>query len=287
LSPAGTKIGRLNPRGEIMKRLSSVALAALLIAAGNLAHAQSKAEVTAGIEKYREMLGDDNPAELYEARGEILWKTTRGPKNVSLEQCDLGLGPGVVKGAYAQTPRYFADAGRVMDIETRIAHCQMTLQGISEADIRKRPFGTADKPSEIEDLVTYVVSQAKGTKIAPPNKHPKEKEAFEIGQALFHIRSGPYDFSCATCHGADGKRIRLQDLPNLTKAEDNRRAYPGWPAYRVSTSQVHTMQWRVNDCFRQQRFPEPKYMSESVNALITYMAVMATGADYKGPALKR
>ncbi len=247
----------------------------------------AKDETTAGIEKYREMLGDDNPAELYEARGEILWKQARGPKNVSLEQCDLGLGAGVIKGAYAQTPRYFADADRVMDIESRIVHCMMTLQGFSEADVRKRPFGSADKPSEMEDLVTYVVTQAKGAKIAPPTAHPKEKEAFELGQAMFHVRAGPYDFSCATCHGTDDKRIRLQDLPNLTKAADNRRAYPGWPAYRVSTSQVHTMQWRINDCFRQQRMPEPKYLSESVNAMITYMAVMATGAEYKGPALKR
>ena len=34
-------------------------------------------------------------------RGEELWKQKRGPKSESLEQCDLGLGPGVVKGAYA------------------------------------------------------------------------------------------------------------------------------------------------------------------------------------------
>ncbi len=249
--------------------------------------AQKKDETIAGIEKYREMLGDDNPAELYEMRGEAAWKKPAGPNNVSLEKCDLGLGAGIVKGAYAQTPRYFEDAGRVMDIESRIAWCMMTVQGISEADMRKRPFGSADKPSLMEDLVTYVVTASKGFKIAPPNTHPQEKAAFELGQSIFHVRAGPYDFSCATCHGQDGKRIRLQELPNLTKAADNQRAYIGWPAYRVSTSQVHSMQWRINDCFRQQRLPEPKYMSESVNALITYMAVMATGAEYKGPALKR
>lgn len=249
--------------------------------------AQAKDETIAGIEKYREMLGDDNPAELYEARGEERWKKPDGPKKASLEKCDLGLGPGVVKGAFAQTPRYFADADQVMDIESRIQYCRMTLQGFSEADVRKKPFGSADKPSEIEDLVVYVISQSKGMKIKAPQKHAKEKAAFELGQAIFHIRSGPYDFSCATCHGADGKRIRLQDLPNLTTKRDNQRSYPGWPAYRVSTSKVHSMQWRINDCFRQQRMPEPNYMSESVNSLITYMAVMANGAIYKGPGLKR
>ncbi len=265
-----------------------IAIAAVLaVTWTGAALAQSKDPTIAGIEKYREMLGDDNPADLYEMRGEALWKKAAGPNKVSLEKCDLGLGAGVVKGAYAQTPRYFADADRVMDIESRIAWCMTTIQGYSEADVRKRPFGSADKPSEMEDLVTYVVTASKGYKIAPPNSHPKEKAAFELGQAIFHVRAGPYDFSCATCHGQDGKRIRLQELPNLTKAADNQRSYIGWPAYRVSTSRVHSMQWRINDCFRQQRVPEPKYMSESVNSLITYMAVMATGAEYKGPALKR
>jgi len=263
------------------------AVAALAAACTGFALAQTKDPTIAGIEKYREMLGDDNPAELYEARGEILWKTARGPNHVSLEKCDLGLGPGVVKGAYVRTPRYFADADRVMDIESRIAWCMTTVQGFTDADVRKRPFGNADKPSEMEDLVTYVVSASRNMKMQAGASHPKERAAFELGQAIFHVRAGPYDFSCATCHGEDGKRIRLQDLPNLTKPEDVRRAYVGWPAYRVSTSQVHTMQWRINDCFRQQRFPEPKYLSESVNALITYLAVMAEGADYKGPGLKR
>ena len=55
-------------------------------------------------ERYRAALGDGNPAELWEARGESLWKEKRGPKGASLERCDLGLGPGVVKGAYAQLP---------------------------------------------------------------------------------------------------------------------------------------------------------------------------------------
>ena len=45
------------------------------------------------IAKYRAALQDGNPAELWEARGEDLWKEPRGPKNVSLEHCDLGSGP--------------------------------------------------------------------------------------------------------------------------------------------------------------------------------------------------
>ena len=44
------------------------------------------------IARYREMIADGNPAELVAGQGEELWKTKRGPKNASLEKCDLGLG---------------------------------------------------------------------------------------------------------------------------------------------------------------------------------------------------
>ena len=94
--------------------------AALLLAAG-CAAAQSQ------FEKYQKMVADSSPVELFELQGEALWKKKQGPKNVSLEPCDLGLGAGVLAGTYAQLPRYFADADRVMDLETRMLHCMMKI----------------------------------------------------------------------------------------------------------------------------------------------------------------
>ncbi len=74
------------------------------------------------IERYRAMISDpmSNPGFLNVDRGEVLWKTPRGAKNVILEQCDLGEGPGKLEGAYAKLPRYFKDADRVMDLEQRL-----------------------------------------------------------------------------------------------------------------------------------------------------------------------
>ena len=98
-------------------------VAALAIAAVAPRALAQDAETEKGIEKYRAMLKEDpwsNPGYLDVDRGEALWSTRRGPKNVSLEQCDLGKGPGKVEGAFAELPRYFADADRVMDLETRI-----------------------------------------------------------------------------------------------------------------------------------------------------------------------
>ena len=114
-------------------------LVSTALAAG-LGAAQAQDATAEAIAKYREMLQDGNPAELYEMKGEELWKQKRGPKNVSLEQCDLGKGPGVIKGAFVELPRYFKDTNRVEDLEGRIITCMETLQGFNGDEVRKTPF---------------------------------------------------------------------------------------------------------------------------------------------------
>jgi L-cysteine S-thiosulfotransferase len=249
--------------------------------------AQAEGSASDEIAKYREMISDGNPAEFDEMRGEELWKKPGGPNKVSLGKCDLGKGPGVVKGAYAELPRYFADTKRVQDLESRLLTCMTTLQGTAEKDITAKPFGGDNYKPEIESLVAYVVGQSKGVKMNVSFKHPREKEAYEIGRRIFSYRAGPYDFACSTCHSHDKLRIRMQDLPNFTNKKDVQAAYTTWPAYRVSQGMFRSFQWRLNDCLRQQRFPEPKYASDATIAITMYMAVNATDAIYAGPGLKR
>lgn len=258
-----------------------------LLAAGCLAGPAGAQSTADEIAKYREQLAESNPAELWELRGEELWKTKRGPKNASLEGCDLGLGPGVVKGAYVRLPRYFADTDRVQDLESRLVTCMTALQGFTFEEATKRPFGSDAGASDMEGLVAWIAGQSRGMKVEVPVSHPKEKEAFELGRRIFFYRAGPYDFSCATCHSGDDKRIRLQELPNLNTKAGAVRAYTTWPAYRVSQGETRSMQWRMNDCFRQQRFPEPKYVSDTTIALIHYLGVNANGGELQAPAIKR
>lgn len=269
-----------------MKRPTLLGLAALLAAAAQ-AQAQAPDPTAAEFDKFRAVLEQDNPAELFELKGAELWQKPRGPKKASLAACDLGLGPGVVKGAYAQLPRYFADAGRVMDAEARIVHCMVTLQGYSYAELAKSPFSNENRTPDPVAITTYVAAQSAGMKIAAPQVHPKERAAYAAGEELFFYRAGAYDFSCASCHGMDDKRIRTQPLPNFTKPAQAIRAVQGWPGYRMTGGVMHTLQWRMNDCFRQQRFPEPGYASEMVSALLTYLTVNANGQEYRGPGIKR
>jgi L-cysteine S-thiosulfotransferase len=258
-----------------------------LFAALTFTGAAAAQDTAKEIQRYREMVAEGSPAELFEIEGEALWKKPQGPKNVSLERCNLGEGPGVLKGAYAHLPRYFKDADRVMDLETRLLYCMTTLQGRSREQATKHVFGTADQPSEFESLSAYIAAQSHGTKVEPGMSHPKEKASYELGRALYFHRVGAWDFSCASCHGEEHKRIRMQELPALYKPEYARPVIISWPAYRVSTSQFITLQWRMNDCFRQMRTPEPDFGSQTTVALIHFITAQARGAVYQGPGNKR
>jgi sulfur-oxidizing protein SoxA len=265
-----------------MFKLAMTAVGLALIAGSALAQ-KSAAD---GIAEYRALLQDGNPAELFEAKGEDLWKKKRGPKNASLEQCDLGQGPGVVKGAFVELPRYFADTNRVQDLESRLLTCMDTLQGLNVAEIAKTSFGKGEQ-ANLEGLVAWISAESRGMKFNLPQSHVQEKTMFEVGKRLFFARGGSHDFSCATCHGEDGKRIRLQDLPNLTKNPGAGAGFGAWPAYRVSSGELWGMQRRLNDCYRQQRFPYPLFGSDATIALGVYMGVNGKGGESIAPALKR
>ena len=264
--------------------MKKIILAVGLASLSALAIAQKSS--TDSIAEYRQMLQDGNPADLFEAKGEGLWKQKRGPKNASLEKCDLGKGPGVFKGAWVELPRYFADTGRVQDLESRLVTCMQELQGFDAQEIAKTPFGK-DEQNNVTALATWIAAESKGMKLNLPQNHIEERKMYEVGKRLFFMRGGSHDFACATCHSQDEKRIRLQDLPNLTKNPGAGNGFGAWPAYRVSNGQMWGAQLRLNDCYRQQRFPYPLFGSDATIALGVYMGVNGKGGETVSPAIKR
>ena len=268
-----------------MGLVSLVVLLALCVRAAALDDTEKQ------LETYRQMLKDDpwsNPGLLDADRGEALWKERRGPKAASLEACDLGKGPGKVEGAFAELPRYFRDADRVMDLESRLVWCMETLQGLTRAEILRRPYSKANQQgTDLEALATYVASKSRGFKFAPQLSHPKERQMLATGEALFFRRQGPMDFACATCHGDTAKRIRLQALPYLSKPEEARGVIGEWPAYRVSQGTVMTMQHRIADCYWQMRLPLIDYGSDATVALTMFLVERAKGGEISAPGIKR
>ena len=188
------------------------------------------------------------------------------------QQCDLGRGPGVVKGAFVALPRWFADTQRVQDLESRLLTCMQTLQGFDAAEIAKTPFGRGEQ-ANIETLVAWISSESRGMKFALPQAPSGRAHDVRGRQAdlLLPRRS---------------VRLRLRDLPqpggqahppagparpDLAKGAGT--GFGAWPAYRVSSGELWGMQRRLNDCYRQQRFPYPGYASDATIALGVYMGV--------------
>jgi sulfur-oxidizing protein SoxA len=274
----------VNPRTCLLAAALAVVVAAPIAAAQD-------SDTEKGIKKFRQMLKADpwaNPGLLDVDRGEALWHTARGPNNVTLKQCDLGKGPGKVEGAFAELPRYFADAGKVMDLETRILWCMVHQQGFKEADLTKNPHpGGGQSVHELGAMATYVASKSDGMKFNAALDSGQGRFAVALGDAIFHRRSGPFDFGCVSCHGEPGKRIRLQNLPELVKPAGAREIMGDWPAYRVSTTNVMTMQHRLVDCFWQMRMPRLELGSEVSVALIAYLTKQAEGGEIHAPGLKR
>ncbi len=273
-----------------MRRTTTI-MAAACLALFLAAPALAQDETEKAVEKYRQMLKEDpwaNPALLDADRGEALWQTAAGPNRATLEKCDLGKGAGVVDGAFAELPRYFADANKVMDLETRLMWCMEKLQGMKREDLVKRPYPSGGQPvKDLGAIATYVASKSSGMKYAAKLDKPQEKAVVDEGHAIFVRRQGPHDFSCATCHADSGKRIRLQGLPFLADPKEARQVVGQWPAYRVSTTQVMTMQHRMYDCYWQMRMPELEMGSDVSVALIAYLVKNGEGGEISAPGLKR
>ena len=267
---------------------SAIAAAILLCASSAAVRAQDASEKE--IERYRAMISDpmSNPGFLAVDRGEVLWAQKRGDKNASLETCDLGQGPGKLEGAFAKLPRYFKDSDKVMDLEQRLLWCMTNIQGLDTKDVVTRRFSGPGRASDMEDLVAYIANKSSGMKIDIPLSHPKEQEMAAVGEALFFRRGGVNDFSCATCHAEEGRRIRLQGLPDLSKpGKQAQETMGGWPTYRVSQGALRTMQHRLWDCYRQQRWPVPEYGTDALTALTVFLQKQAAGGEINVPSIKR
>ena len=226
----------------------------------------------------------DNPAYWIAEEGEELFKTPRGPNNLSLEGCDFGKGPGVVEGAYVEMPRYFADTGKVMDLESCLVHCMMTVQGFGKEDpaIKKR-HGSG---SDMMKLQTYIAMQSNGRNWNPPMDHPLEKAMRDAGEVLFYRRSGPMDFNCQACHSVTGQRVRASVLPNLHEPHEWTKAI-SWPAERAGHQNVRSTQHRLRGCLWQMRHPGIIAGSDASIALISFWTDAARGQPAILPDVKR
>jgi len=208
------------------------------------------------------------PGELYAAQGEELFAKKRGPKNVSLEACDFGLGPGKLEGALTQLPRYFADTRRVEDLETRIVSCMVRLQGFRPEEIKR---------DDVKALTAYVASKSSEMPIKVVPKTSQEIAMYNIGRELWFHRAGDRDMNCAICHDSyAGGKVRLSPVRSPRQGLSNE-----WPAYRFEADKLYTLQDRIAFCYESVGIAAPELYSEPYIALSIYMLAEATKGKNK------
>ncbi len=267
-----------NRRG--LKTVLSLALAGLM-SGGVLASDDAK------FEEYRAALEEGNPGEFWIDDGQELFHKKSGPKNVSLEKCDFGLGPGVLDGAYAQMPRYFKDTDKVESLEGRLVSCMKNLQGYSDKDIDEKflkihylnAAEEDNRPSALAQLATYVASKSNGMSFKITLEHPKEQYAYELGKKTYWNRMGSMDLSCANCHSTPGRVLRGVELPIMTDPTRAGKVMGAFPAYVNKDGNVRTQWWRNQRCILAMRLPWLKLGSEIDVGLIMYQIKKAAESE--------
>jgi sulfur-oxidizing protein SoxA len=218
----------------------------------------------------RAMQDDDtaNPGMLWVLDGEALWRAKTGAAGKACADCHGNAGD-TMKGIAARYPAFDAAQGRPINIEQRINICRSEKQ-------RAPPFAYESK--DLLALTTYVARQSRGMPIEGAADE-RLKPFVETGRALFTLRQGQLNLSCAQCHD-DNWGQKLAGNP-LTQAHPT-----GYPLYRLEWQTVGSLQRRLRNCLIGMRVEPYAYGAPEYVALETFMMWRARGLKIETPAVR-
>lgn len=255
-----------------MKRVYGVVLS--LVLASSLVASEQFAMSDADRALYEELL-ENNPADMIIANGEELLGSLGGEgelaKFLALSEDDL---PKYIAGF----PRYMKNIGSVVSID-QMLQAFMSTKG-------EKPYKLTSR--EMLDMSSYVKSLANGEEInidIEANEHMKK--AFALGKEVFETRRGKRGLSCLNCHNPDvvNTILRTQPLPDIS-AKGNASAAT-WPAYRMTMSNMFTLQERFQGCMNNALLAVIPLGSKEMTALEVYFTHESKGATMAVPGLKR
>lgn len=252
--------------------LCALALSAVLCGALQAEEKLSMSEADKAM--YAELL-ESNPAEMDVAEGEQLFGELIGTatyaKMLGVKEKDL---PKYLSGF----PRYLDPAKKVVTIAQSIQMAAMSAG---------KPVPKLES-KEMVKMSAYVKSLANGQKTSidvKANKHMEQMH--KLGQQVFEERRGGRGLSCNSCHSADivGSRLRMQPLPDLGAKET--AAAGTWPAYRMTQSQMVTLDKRMQQCMKNALLAEIPLGSREMVALEVYVTNKTKGNAISIPSVKR
>lgn len=209
-----------------------------------------------------------NPAMLWVKEGEDLWNRRFGVSNRSCAHCH-GDAAVSMRGVATRYPAFDTLEKRALDLGGRIQICRVRNQWAT-------PF--ASEGNDLLSLEAYVAHQSRGMPIAP-DPDPRLAPAREQGRALFGMRIGQLDLSCAQCHDDNaGKRLGGSLIP---------QAHPtGYPLYRLDWQGIGSLQRRLRGCMSGVRAEPFAFGAPELVALELYLATRAAGMRLETPAVR-
>lgn len=218
---------------------------------------------------------DENPGELYVSKGEAIFKKTF--KSTEELAKFLGVEKSKLAAELATYPKYLPKAGKVVALD------QMLQLAMSER-------GLAPYKLTSDDMVfmsAYVFSLANDQKLNVDTTGEHAKEYYDYGKKIYYTQRGLRGLSCYSCHsqGVLGMRLRMQILPNLGSPEFKSGAT--WPAYRMTKSELTTLQKRFQGCMENSSQAKLPIGSKEMVSLELYVRSLANGQTIAIPGLKR
>ena len=212
----------------------------------------------------RGMQDDDtaNPAFLWVRQGEALWSTPTGTAGKACADCHTTLA-----GAAARAPAYDPTLGRPVTLTQRINLCRTRHQGAA---------ALTSESSELLALSALVGLQSRGLPVAPD---PAARAWAQAGEAVFRLRQGQLNLSCAQCHD-DLAGGRLGGTP-IPQGQAN-----GYPIYRLEWQAMGSLHRRLRACLTGVRAEPYPADSPELLALETYLARRAAGLRVETPAVR-
>lgn len=210
-----------------------------------------------------------NPVSFAIDDGRSLWTAAPGGARNSCADCHGEAGRSM-RGVAARYPAWDGQAGRVVDLESRIILCRTGRQ-------QAEPFAYESKA--LIGMTAFVTAQSRGLPISVDASGPALRH-LEAGRALHQARVGQMNVGCTHCHDQRwGRQLRADTISQGHGS--------GYPAYRIEWQAVGSLQRRIRSCFFGVRAEQPAFGSQEIVDLTFYLAWRARGLVLEGAAVRR
>jgi sulfur-oxidizing protein SoxA len=210
-----------------------------------------------------------NPGMLWVAEGEEFWNKPEGALGKACASCHEDAKTSM-KGVAARYPAIDRESGKLLNIELRINNC------------RTRHQSAAGFPYESEEmlaLTAYIARQSSGLPLAVRTDGPSALY-YEKGRALYYLRQGQINLSCAQCHDENlGRHLRSDIISSAIPS--------GYPVYRLEWQTLGSLHRRLRACSLGVRAIQFPYGSDEYLSLELFLAKRAEGFALDAPAIRK